>query len=154
LPFRDILAYARLREREARMKIEGGCLCGQVRYSGEAEPIFVGVCHCANCQRGSGTAFSTVVAVPKPAITFTGTVKTYEGRGDSGKATYKRFCPDCGSPIADEAELMADTVMIPVGTLDDRSWVKPTMQIYCDSAQPWVNLVGDMQRFGKMPGPG
>ena len=28
--------------------------------------------------------------------------------------------------------------MIPAGTLDDTSWVKPTMQIYCDSAQPWV----------------
>jgi hypothetical protein len=31
------------------MQIEGGCLCGKVRYSGEAEPIFVGVCHCTNC---------------------------------------------------------------------------------------------------------
>ena len=33
------------------MKLEGGCLCGKVRYSGEAEPIFVGVCHCSTCQK-------------------------------------------------------------------------------------------------------
>ena len=40
------------------MKIEGGCLCGKVRYSADAEPTFVAVCHCKNCQKGTGTAFS------------------------------------------------------------------------------------------------
>ena len=48
---------------------------------------------------------------------------------------------------------MPDVVMIPAGTLDDPSWVKPTMQIYCDSAQPWVKLEGDMRRFAGMPMP-
>ena len=48
---------------------------------------------------------------------------------------------------------MPDVVMIPAGTLDDASWVKPTMQIYCDRAQPWVKLEGDMQRFAGMPMP-
>jgi hypothetical protein len=132
------------------MRIEGGCLCGKVRYSGEAEPIFAGVCHCSNCQQSLGTAFATVVAVPKPAVRVTGAVKTFEGKGDSGNATYKRFCPECGSPIQIEAAVMADVVMIPVGTLDDKSGVKPAMQIYCDSAQPWA-LLGGLQRFPKMP---
>ena len=136
------------------MKIEGGCLCGKVRYSGEAEPIFAGLCHCTNCQKGSGSAFNAVVAVPKPAISITGTVSTYEGKGDTGNPTYKRFCPECGSPVAEEAAVMADVVMIPVGTLDDPSSVKPAMQIYCDSAQPWALLEGGIQRFAKMPMPG
>ena len=136
------------------MKIEGGCLCGKVRYAGEAEPIFVGVCHCTNCQKGSGSAYNAVLAVPKPAVSMTGTVSTYEGRGDTGNAIYKRFCPECGSPVAEEAAIMADIVMIPVGTLDDPSVVQPAMQIYCDSAQPWALLEGGIQCFPKMPGPG
>lgn len=136
------------------MKLEGGCLCGKVRYSADAEPIFVGVCHCTSCQKGSGTAFNTVVAVPKPAVKVTGTVSTYQGRGDTGKATYRRFCPTCASPIGIEAEVMADVVMIPVGTLDDSTALKPAMQIYCDSAQPWALLEGGIQRFPKMPQPG
>ncbi|HTV87489.1 MAG TPA: GFA family protein [Stellaceae bacterium] len=135
------------------MRVEGGCLCGKVRYSGEADPIFSGVCHCTNCQKASGSAFSAVIAVPKPAIAVTGTVKTFEGKGDSGNATYKRFCPECGSPIQIEAAMMAGVVMIPVGTLDGKSAVNPAMQIYCDSAHPWA-LLGDLQRFAKMPGPG
>jgi hypothetical protein len=121
------------------MKIEGGCLCGKVRYSADAEPAFVGLCHCKNCQKGTGTAFAVVVALPKPALNIEGTLKTFTGRGDSGKATYRRFCPECGSALFD-------------GTLDDPSWVKPGMEIFCDSAQPWVALGGERQRFAKMPG--
>ncbi len=29
-------------------KMTGGCLCGQVHYSADAEPVFTGVCHCHN----------------------------------------------------------------------------------------------------------
>ncbi|HTQ35200.1 MAG TPA: GFA family protein [Stellaceae bacterium] len=136
------------------MKVEGGCLCGKVRYSGEAEPIFMGVCHCTNCQKSTGTAFNAVVAVPKPAVSLSGAVSTYEGRGDTGNATYKYFCPECGSPVGEEAAIMADVLMIPVGTLDDPGAVTPAMQIYCDSAQPWALLGEGVQRFPKMPMPG
>jgi len=133
------------------MKIEGGCLCGKVRYSADSEPAFVGVCHCRNCQKGTGTAFAVVVALPKPALTVHGSLKTFNDRGDSGKALYRRFCPDCGSSVIDEAEAMPNMAMIMAGTLDDASWVKPAMEIYLDSAQPWVNLGGDRPRFPKMP---
>jgi hypothetical protein len=41
-------------------------------------------------------------------------------------------------------------VVSATGTLDDTSWVKPVMEIYCDSAQPWVSLGSERQRFPKM----
>jgi hypothetical protein len=31
-------------------KMSGGCLCGQVRYTADAEPMFAGICHCKDCQ--------------------------------------------------------------------------------------------------------
>ena len=134
------------------MKIEGGCLCGKVRYSADAEPAFIGVCHCKNCQKQAGTAFSIVVALPKPALSVQGSLKTFNDTGDSGKAVYRRFCPECGSPIISEVEVMPDLAIIKAGTLDDTTWLKPTMEIFCDSAQPWVSLGGGMQSFPKMPG--
>ena len=88
------------------MKIEGGCRCGKVRYSGDAEPIFVGLCHCQSCQKASGSAFNIVVAVPKPAVSISGALSTFTGQGDTGKQTSRRFCPECASPIAGEAEVM------------------------------------------------
>jgi hypothetical protein len=133
-------------------QIAGGCLCGKVRYSANAEPAFVGVCHCTDCQKFTGSAFSVIVGVPKAALKIEGKLATYSKAGDTGKTIERRFCPECGSSIADEASAMPDVVMLGTGTLDDASWVKPGMEIFCDSAQSWVHLQGDMKRFPKMPG--
>jgi len=136
------------------VQISGGCLCGKVRYSGSAEPVFVGVCHCRDCQKFTGSAFAVVIGVPEAAISVQGRVATYRKPGDSGKPTERRFCPECGASIADTAAALPGVMMLSAGTLDDASWVKPGAQIFCDSAQPWVELGGEMHRFAKMPPPG
>lgn len=131
--------------------IKGGCLCGQIRYSADTEPVFVSVCHCTDCQHFTGSAFATVVGVRARALEVTGTLKTFTKAGDSGKPIHRRFCPECGCAIMDEAELLPAVVMLNAGTLDDRSWVKPQSELYCDSAQPWVRLEGEFRRFAKAP---
>jgi hypothetical protein len=132
-------------------QFSGGCLCGKVRYSVDAEPAFTGVCHCRDCQRFTGSAFAVVIGVPKSAFAIIGNARSYSKPGDSGQPIARSFCPECGSSIADEASALPGIVMISAGTLDNPNAVKPGMQIYCDSAQPWVKLQGDMQSFGKMP---
>ena len=136
------------------MKIEGGCLCGKVRYSAEAEAVLVAVCHCRNCQRASGTAFSVAVAIPKQTLAVQGALKTFNDRADSGRTVYRRFCPECGSSVIDEAEARPDVVGIAVGTLDDPSWIKPTIEVFCDRAHPWVTLGGERRRFSRGMGGG
>jgi hypothetical protein len=76
----------------------------------------------------------------------------YRKTGDTGKSVERRFCPECGSSIVEATASIPGIAMINSGTLDDASWVKPAMQIFCDSAQSWVELGGEMQRFPKMPG--
>ena len=134
-------------------QITGSCRCGQVRYSANAEPMFTGVCHCKSCQKETGTAFNIVIAVPQAALKIEGSPKAFVSKGDSGKEVVARFCPNCGSTILSEPALMPGASILRAGTLDDTSWLKPTMEIYCDSAQPWVQLGGGMQRFAKMPTP-
>ena len=129
----------------------GGCLCGQVRYRAEAAPVFTAVCHCKNCQKQAGTAFTVVVAVPKSALSVRGQTKTFHDKGDSGKPVDRIFCPECGSPIISEVAVMPDVTFIKAGTLDDTSWLAPSMEVYCDSAQAWVNLSGELKKFPKMP---
>jgi hypothetical protein len=135
-------------------KIEGGCSCGKVRYSSDAEPVFSGLCHCKGCQKTTGTSYSIVVAVPTPSLMVTGELKVWGSKGDSGQDTHSSFCPNCGSPVIGTADVMEGISMIRAGTLDDTSWLKPAMEIYCDSKMSWVSLAGDRQSFSKMPGPG
>lgn len=131
--------------------IKGSCRCGAVTFSAVAEPMFVGLCHCKNCQKETGSAFVGVVGLPAPALTVTGKTTTYDSVGDSGSATHRSFCPTCGSTITHSADVMPGLAMVNIGNLDDPSWAKPAMQIYCDSAQPWAILPG-LQAFPKMPG--
>ena len=53
---------------DANMKMTGHCLCGAVSYSAEAEPVVQAVCHCADCQRQSGSPYTVIVGVPRAAL--------------------------------------------------------------------------------------
>jgi hypothetical protein len=134
------------------MKIAGGCLCGAVRYSAEAEPLFTGVCHCRDCQKFTGSAFGAMIGVPKEALTINGAIKTFTSLGGSGKPIQRHFCPECGSSIAEETVNLPGHVVVNVGTLDDPAQMTPMMEIFCDDALSWVQIGGNMQRFAKMPG--
>ena len=47
------------------MALTGRCLCGSVQYEIDSEPTMPGICHCKNCQRQAGSAFSTLAGVPR-----------------------------------------------------------------------------------------
>ena len=132
-------------------KMDGGCLCGAIRYTAAADPAFTANCHCTHCQKQTGTAFSVVVAVPSAALTVTGTPRTFEGTGDSGNRIVRHFCADCGSPIFTTGEALPGMSFVKAGTLDDTSWLAPTFDIWCSSAQPWVDIPDSRQRFDRGP---
>jgi hypothetical protein len=132
-------------------ELTGGCLCGHVRYSANTDPIFVGVCHCTHCQRQTGTAFSVLVGVPKPAMSIQGQFKTFHDTGDSGQSVQRNFCPECGSPIFTDAAVMPGVAFIKAGTLDDTSWLDPKMHMYCDTAERWTSTPEGSQKFAKTP---
>jgi hypothetical protein len=71
-------------ERNKMAKMEGGCLCGAVRYTADAEPAIVLVCHCRDCQKFSGSAFGLLIELPQAAVKMQGELKTFTSTGDSG----------------------------------------------------------------------
>jgi hypothetical protein len=98
------------------MEIKGGCLCGAVRYTAEADPTSATVCHCRDCQKFTGSAFAALVRVPKEALTIEGTLKTFSSIGGSGNPILRHFCPDCGSSIAEEPGTRPGMIILNVGT--------------------------------------
>jgi hypothetical protein len=128
----------------------GRCLCGQVRYSANVDPVWIGVCHCHDCQKHTGSAFSVLVGIPKSAISIQGRLKTFHNKGESGQSVERGFCPECGSPIAFEAAVMPNLTFISAGTLDDTSWLDPKVHVYCDSKEQWTIIPEGSQKFAKM----
>lgn len=135
-------------------KISGACLCGAVRYSSNVdEPIMTAICHCENCQRQTGTAFSIIIGVPEDSISFESddTLKEYLDHGKSGKAVRRKFCGSCGSPILSLVENAPGLGIIKAGTLDDKSWLKPTTEFWCSTGQPWLDISGERIKHDENP---
>ncbi|MCE9616479.1 MAG: GFA family protein [Lentisphaerae bacterium] len=133
-------------------KFEGSCQCGAVTYASDGEPIFVGACHCTNCQKWTGSAFSMMVAVPKPSFTVRGgRLATHHDVGDSGKATHRHFCAACGCTIYDEVDVNPSMVMIPVGTLANPDAVKPQLHVYWKHHASWVDGLLALPKFDALP---
>src|SRR6266508_1325480 len=89
-------------ERSARMPVPffGGCACGATRYECSAEPLYMGNCHCRDCQRATGSAYFAAVGVAASAFRLTsGAPQYYEKSADSGNMMRRAFCPRCGSPL-------------------------------------------------------
>ena len=77
------------------------------------------------------------------------TLATYVTWGtDAGEERQRQFCSKCGSPIFSLLlESRSEVALIKAGTLNDRSWLAPTVEIWCDSAQPWLPPFQNTQRF-------
>jgi hypothetical protein len=132
-------------------EVSGGCLCGQVRYSARTARARAMVCHCRDCQKQSGSAFSVLLALPAADLSLRGELRSFTSTADSGRAVQRRFCPDCGSPVLTESPDRPELAFVKAGTLDDPSWLKPRVHIWCRSAQPWVALPADVPCLPEQP---
>jgi hypothetical protein len=130
----------------------GSCLCGSVRYQAEADPAFVAFCHCRDCQKATGGAYSANVAVPAELLTVEGPLRTHQATGGSGAPLVRSFCGECGSPIIIKGGgPLTGLSLIQAGTLADPSWVEPGVHIFCASAQPWDVMPGNAPCFPEAP---
>ena len=113
----------------------GGCLCGAVRYSVRGEPVHVGRCHCTDCRRESGSAFTVYAQWPVERFEVSGEVVSYNGRA---------FCPHCGSRLLNPPEAGDSLIEVRIGTLDDAPFdLKPEAEIWVKRREPWIPPVED-----------
>jgi hypothetical protein len=114
---------------EDRRMRQGGCRCGAVRYEVRGEPTKVGVCHCNDCRRETGSAFVWYADWPRQAFTATGAFRTYAGRS---------FCPGCGSRLFHLSENEAEIML---GSLEDPSGLQPTREGWIVRRAGWLSPI-------------
>ncbi len=128
-------------------KIEGGCLCGAVRYSTDAAPLAMRACWCRVCQfLASGNA-TVNLAFPTARFTITGELSDYVSVADSGNRMHRRFCPACGTPMFSEAEARPHLIVVRAGTLDDPNIVSPGSVIWTSRAPGWAVIDPEIPHF-------
>jgi len=128
--------------------ITGGCLCGQVRFRIEGEPIMSGRCCCQACQKLSGAGNMAFV---EGAFAVEGETAEFIWTSDSGGSVTTSFCPKCGSPLFGKSTSMPGMKMVRVGALDDPSVYAPQMMVYAKRRHAWVQHDARLPTFEAMP---
>ncbi|KAH8821319.1 Mss4-like protein [Xylogone sp. PMI_703] len=124
--------------------IYGTCNCGKIKISipKDSFPTSSMLCHCMNCRVAGGTLFSVNLATPVKAVSVTGTTKTYNDTGDSGKPVIRHFCGDCGSPIFSEAKLTPGVLYVK-GSVFRKSGFElppPNCEAWTRNCEKWESL--------------
>ncbi len=135
------------------MRVDGGCHCGFIKYEADIDPDTVGLCHCADCQVISGSAFRIIVQVSKENIRMLGgKPKTYIKTAESGTKRTQAFCPECGTSVYAAAAGDDPPILgLRVGNIRQRAQLKPSRQIWCRSRLPWLPELAGLASFEKGP---
>lgn len=130
--------------------LQGGCLCGDVRFEITAPFTTSGYCHCTHCQRRTGTGSSVSARVPRAGFRFLqGEQQVRSFTPPVGKP--KLFCPRCGSALFSGDPLDDEEIAIRLGALDRDPGIRPQYRMYLRSAVPWEPIPQDQLEHHQGP---
>jgi len=98
--------------------LQGGCLCGRVRFEITKPAHDVYHCHCSICRKLQGALYPTYAVVARDGFRLLSD-RSEQKTVDSSKGTHRHFCRTCGSHVWEEVERKPDAIWFSVGTLDD-----------------------------------
>lgn len=128
------------------MTRSGGCVCGAMRFSAKDEPLRVTICHCAWCQRRTGTAFGTEVVYDVSQVEVTGAElgRWRHVSDESGRWLDIEFCRRCGSNLGFTLEAAPGLRTLPAGAFDDPGWIRADSlkmrHVFVRSRRDWSEL--------------
>ncbi|MDP6475419.1 MAG: GFA family protein [Alphaproteobacteria bacterium] len=137
---------------EITLPINGGCLCGAVRYEASEPPHHAEYCHCRMCQRHTGSAVGVYAAIRAGGLRITrGAPKFYK----SSDICERGFCADCGSTLMDRYFDPDDPyIWVGVGSLDHPEYAPPNQHFGIESQLPWLTIDDDLPRAHSENDPG
>lgn len=121
------------------------CRCGALAAVATGTPTRISVCHCLDCQKRSGSAFSAQVRFAGANVTITGPFTSWRTTGDSGRWGEFSFCPICGAPVFYRIEYFPDMIAIPLGAFDDPHAFTPEFSVWESRKHDWLAITGDIE---------
>lgn len=110
----------------------GGCQCGAVRYAIEAEPGFVGVCHCDSCRRSAGAESVAWATIEAGSFRFTRGAPRIHA---SSPGVERGFCATCGTTLTYRNE--PGSIDVTLASLDDPETFPPRSEVWLEERLSW-----------------
>lgn len=133
------------------MEINGGCLCGAVRFhlTGSVSGFYF--CHCSRCQKSSGSVHGSNLFFKNASLDWE--------KGKDLCAEYvheqtrfgKCFCTHCGCPLPRVIDEKNKVIQVPAGCLDGDQEFEPTAHLFMDSRRCWEDKLAKTPKFPGLP---
>jgi hypothetical protein len=121
----------------------GRCLCGDLRYQFEGDPLWQSYCHCESCRRHTSSPVAAFIGLDVRLFRYThGTPATFASSPDAKRG----FCGRCGSPMSFEGAKWPGEIHIYVGTLSDPAAFVPTAHFHTSEQLPWFHIADGLPR--------
>jgi hypothetical protein len=136
---------------EIERRLKGSCLCGGVRISVPDRFAYFGTCHCSQCRKFSGSAFSVFAGVPFAEFEIANG-ESQIGYFEKSETGTLAFCSQCGSSlfgIRSDIEMMH----VRAGILDDVPSQKPNSHCFVGSKAPWHIITDEIRQYEELPQP-
>ncbi len=117
------------------------CCCGKLRLEIDGDPTINVVCHCADCQRWSGSAFGWSMYFEETSVHASGNKSEYL----PGNGQKRYFCPSCGSTLFWFSPDFAGLIGVAVGSLFGERRPTPMASYSENSVCDWVNIPTDWE---------
>ena len=122
----------------------GRCKCEALRYKLSAPPLFTHACHCLDCQKRTGEAFSLTTFVIHDELIIT-RGETLAISVSSRSTAYA--CAKCKTPVCIASAAFPLSVILKPGTLDNPRLARPQAHIWTCRKQAWLTLPEDVPQF-------
>lgn len=117
--------------------VEGGCLCGAIRFSLRARPLTARACWCRVCQKLSSGNASVNAYFRSETLEIDGAPASFTRRAESGAVIRHRFCAACGTQLFADQPDEPGFVAVRAGALDDPALARPEVTLWTSSAPDW-----------------
>ena len=124
--------------------VEGGCLCGAVRYRVNGGSLARALCHCRTCRLASGAPSvgwvvfrsSDFALTSEPPISF-----------QSSPGVIRTFCGKCGTPLTYQRTAKPDTIDVTTVSLAHPDDFAPTKEIWIEEKLAWESLNPALEHY-------
>ena len=134
-------------------KLQGECICGQVKYYLNEKPLFTQACHCKDCKVLTGSSYVVNSSVLENTLIVEGEVSSTERKAGSGASCKTYFCIKCGTYIYADYDSAVRRLTVRTKTLDNPEKFPPQAHIFTKNKDPWLNLSDDVICFKEMYDP-
>jgi len=128
----------------SRSNLEGGCLCGAVRYRVDSNPLSSGICHCRTCRKTASAPTLPFVTFPVERFAFT---RGKPADFHSSPNVTRSFCQSCGSPLTYRNASEPERIDVMTCSLDDQEAFPPTHHIWVSQRLAWAYIADGLPAF-------